>query len=173
MKQETSLDDVIVGVLKSCQLNQSYENEQRDLQPHIETIIAETLNDKFPRRFELVRSIGLGSPKPSIKIFGTSFWPDLEIRQIGGPAVVGIEVKYARTSKEVSKAVAESLGQAVIYRLRYVTTIAFVLCRDRRIPASDELQNRFDAQLLQQGIRLIVRETRAEVAAEQEAGADR
>lgn len=173
MEQETPLEGVILGVLKACQLRQSYEDEQRNLQPHLEAIIAETLNAKFPGEFELVRSIGAGSPKPSINIFGTSFWPDLEIRQPGGAPVLGIEVKYARTSREVSKAIAESLGQAVIYRLRYSSTIAFVLCRDRRIPAPDALQNRFHTQLLQHGIRLIVRGANAESAAEQAAGTDR
>jgi hypothetical protein len=170
---ESPLNDAIVSVLKSCQLNPTYQDEQRDLQPHLEAIVGETLDAKFPKQFELVRSIGIGSPKPSIKLFGTSFWPDLEIRQPGGEPVLGIEVKYARTSKEVSKAIAESLGQAVIYRLRYATTIAFVLCRDRRIPAADELQNRFNAQLLQHGIRLIVRSAGADSAAEQAARADR
>jgi len=84
------LTSTICSLLRSFPLRPEYPDEQKDLQPHI----AEVLRQSLPN-MQIVISVGEGDRKPSVNLFGTSFWPDIEIRSADKP-LIAIEVKYVR-----------------------------------------------------------------------------
>jgi len=124
----------ICTLLNSFPLRPEYPDEQKDLQPHIAEVLRRSLPDT-----QIVISVGEGDSKPSVNLFGTSFWPDIEIRSAGKP-VIGIEVKYVRPDKSASKAVAEAIGQSLIYTLRYSTVIVFYSPRGKIQPQTGGLR---------------------------------
>src|SRR5437899_3178275 len=67
------LTSTVCSILNSFPLRSDYPNEQRHLQPHIAEVLRQALPD-----LQVVISLG-GRKKPSVKLFGTSFWPDVEI----------------------------------------------------------------------------------------------
>src|SRR5262249_41019137 len=75
------------------------------------------------RLLRVTISIG-GTGKPSMKLRGTSFWPDVEVRD-GQTALIAVEIKLVR--KRASKALAEALGQALIYSCHYPKVFALVV----------------------------------------------
>ena len=61
-----------------------------------------------------------GTGKPNLKLLGTSFWPDIEISE-GGTRRAAIEVKLIHPRQRASHAIAEAIGQSVIYSIRILT----------------------------------------------------
>src|ERR1051326_7794257 len=113
MNEDSDVNDLnqrTCSALTSFVLEHKYADEQRDLQMHI----AQVLRPAVPENVEIITSTGPGTPKPSIHLCGTSFWPDVELRSEGKP-LIGIEVKYVREKQSASKAIAETLGQSLIY----------------------------------------------------------
>lgn len=149
------------AALGSFPLRPEYKDEQRDLQSHI----AEVLRAAVPEGIEIITSTGAGAPKPSIYLYGTSFWPDVELRSQPGP-LVGIEVKYVRSGQSASHAIAETLGQSLIYTIRYPAVIAFILHDgkyDPRLTGANDAEVR--KRLQASGIELIVRRRETAAAA--------
>ena len=152
------LDDptaTVIRILETFPLRPQYKSEQADLQTHIEAELRAALSPDY----EVIISVG-GNGKPSIALCGTSFWPDAEIRSLEGP-LIGIEVKYVRRGQSASKAIAETLGQTLIYRLRYNAVIAFILHEgvyNRRLCEHDE---RSEERLARNGIQLVLRRRQA------------
>lgn len=118
------LCDDVLKRLRSFHLRDHYSDEQRDLQTHI----MEELQGALPKTFTLCASTGGSGPKPSVRLHGTSFWPDIEVCY--DRPLVGIEVKLVRVTapkKSYAKPLAETIGQCLIYTVRYPCVIGFVL----------------------------------------------
>jgi hypothetical protein len=118
----------VLATLRECKLREHYTDEQRELQPDLAKVLKQALGNGFHIRTAVG---GLSAPRP-INLYGTSFWPDLDVSH-GDVPVLAIEVKYIRMREPRSKGVpsstliAETIGQALIYRLHYPRTIAFIL----------------------------------------------
>jgi hypothetical protein len=125
----TDLDLNAVAAVVRCALEQfplraTYRNEQRDLQPQVQAAIETALREGFPGRpLQVIVGVG-GTGKPSLKLRGTSFWPDVEVRD-GQTPLIAVEIKLVR--KRASTLLAEALGQAVIYSCHYPKVFALVV----------------------------------------------
>ncbi len=143
----------VTKLLNSFKPRPAYTDEQKDLQPHL----ADILEASLPEDLEVIKSVG-GKNKPSMKMFGTSFWPDIEIRTRPDKIpLIGIEVKYVRADKPASKAISETLGQALIYRSRYPYVIAYILHDGKYISANIEHDVPVADLLESQGIHLVLK----------------
>jgi hypothetical protein len=126
MADPSAIAEVIDHTLRHFPLAPAYASEQRDLQPHVQAEIEKSLRRTFPE-LGLVTTISVGgNGKPSLKLLGTSYWPDVEIAD-GNEGLVAIEVKLIRPRQATSKAMAEAVGQALIYSVRYPRVFAFIL----------------------------------------------
>ena len=73
--------EVIRETLTRMPLADAYPDEQRNLQPHVQTALEAALRQSFgPATLRTVISVG-GTGKPSLKLLGTSFWPDVEVSE--------------------------------------------------------------------------------------------
>lgn len=70
-------------------------------------------------------SVG-GIGKPKLRLLGTSFWPDVEVTE-GTIRLAAIEVKLIRSQQPASKAIAEAIGQSIIYSIRYPYVFTFLV----------------------------------------------
>ena len=145
------LTNTVFSILNSFPLRPEYPDEQRDLQPHIAEVLRQALPD-----LQIVVSVGEGDRKPSVNLFGTSFWPDIEIRSADKP-LIGIEVKYVRPDQSASKAIAESIGQSFIYTLQYSTVIAFILHSGKHNAKLVDYDDQMQQRLRSTGIELVLR----------------
>ena len=118
MSDYSEFEQFITKTLTEMPLASEYADEQRNLQPDIKRAVDAALSDRYGEEYKSVSSTGGEKPKPSIEMLGTSYWPDLEIRD-ANEASVGMEVKLIRKNHSPAKPLAEALGQALIYRLRY------------------------------------------------------
>ncbi|HXH22404.1 MAG TPA: hypothetical protein VNN10_10260 [Dehalococcoidia bacterium] len=155
--------EAIRETLVRMPLAASYADEQRDLQPYAQRALEETFQQSFPTaNLRTVISVG-GTGKPSLSLLGTRFWPDVEIRA-GTTAVAAIEVKLIRQGHPASKAIAEAVGQSLIYSIRYPRVFTFVVHYGR----SDLRYHDDDAELAKRlsrlNVELILRRTSDRVA---------
>ncbi len=149
------LTSTICSLLRSFPLRPEYPDEQKDLQPHI----AEVLRQSLPN-MQIVISVGEGDRKPSVNLFGTSFWPDIEIRSADKP-LIAIEVKYVRPDKSSSKAIAEAIGQSLIYTLRCSAVITFILHAGKYNAKLVGYDDQMHQRLRSNGIELVLRRPQA------------
>jgi hypothetical protein len=149
------LTGTVCSILTSFPLRSEYPDEQRDLQPHIAEVLRQSLPD-----LQVLISVGGGDRKPSVNLFGTSFWPDVEIRSADKP-LLGIEVKYVRPDQSASKAIAETIGQSLIYRLRYTTVVAFILHAGKYSAKLEDYDEQMRERLRSIGIELLLRRPEA------------
>lgn len=163
MADSSSIAEAIRETLVRMPLAASYADEQRDLQPHVQRALEESFQQSFPTANLLtVISVG-GTGKPRLSLLGTRFWPDVEIRA-GTTAVAAIEVKLIRQAHSASKAIAEAIGQSLIYSIRYPRVFAFVVHYGR----SNHRYHDDDAELAKRlsplNVELILRTTSDAVA---------
>ena len=123
---EQDLLYLVLERLRSFELLAQYESEEHDLQPHIREEIDNLLDRKGFDECRTEISVGGDSKKPHIDMFGTNFWPDVEVLKNEQP-LVGIEVKYIRENSSGANALSESIGQSLIYKIRYPFVIDFVI----------------------------------------------
>lgn len=117
-------------------------DEEKDLQPRIQAAIEQSLRQSFPGAALLITiSVG-GTGKLNLKLFGTSFWPDVEVSE-DGTRLAAIEVKLIRPGRPASKAIAEAIGQSIIYSIRYPRVFTFIVHTGR----SDDRYHAEDAGL--------------------------
>ena len=120
-------------------------DEQGSLQPQIQAALDQSLKAVFPqRRFIVTTSVG-GKAKPNLRLLGTSFWPDLEIAD-GDRLLAAIEVKVVRPGNSPSKAIAEAIGQSLVYSIRYPRVFAFIV----NFGHSDDRYHNEDAGIIKQ-----------------------
>lgn len=92
-------------------------------------------------RVRVTISVG-GTGKPSLKLLGTSFWPDVEVSE-DGTRLIAIEVKLIQPQHRPSAAIAQALGQAIIYSFAYPKVFTFVV----HSGPYDERCNEYDLEL--------------------------
>ncbi len=126
MNEYSKLEELITNTLKNMPLAPEYADEQRDLQPDIKRAVDAALFTRYGEKYKSVSSTGGEKPKPSIEMLGTSYWPDLEIRE-ANEAILGMEIKLIRKNHSPAKPLAEAFGQALIYRLRYPLVYVMVV----------------------------------------------
>src|SRR5437588_51314 len=145
------LTSMVCSILNSFPLPPAYGDEQKNLQPHIAEVLRQALPD-----LQVVVSVGEGDRKPSVNLFGTSFWLDIEIRSTDKP-LIGIEVKYVRPDQPPSKAIAETIGQSLIYTLRYSSVVAFILHAGKHNANLADYDDHMQQRLRSNGVQLVVR----------------
>ncbi len=126
MNTYPELKDAILNTLQSMALRGEYFDEQRDLQPHVHEAIKSLLTCNYGTQYGCNVSVGPGRPKPSIKLLGTSFWPDIEVYE-GSTPLIGIGLKLVKKDHRASARISETLGQALIYKVRYPHVIAMIV----------------------------------------------
>jgi hypothetical protein len=131
--------EVLRETLTRMQLASEYADEQRDLQPHVQRALEESLRRSFPAaNLRTTISVG-GTGKPNLRLHGTSFWPDVEVTE-GTARLAAIEVKLIRSGQPASKAIAEAIGQSIIYSIRNPHVFTFIVHygrSDARLPDED------------------------------------
>jgi len=151
---------IVMATLTSCGLRDRYLSEQRELQPDLRDAMVKALHDRFGDGFTLQISVNEGrppdAPKPRVELLGTSFWPDIAVLRAGTP-ILGIEVKYVRGGDSPSSAIAETIGQCLIYRLRYPRVIGFVLRDGAAEPKPLKDEARLREMLANNGIDVVMR----------------
>ena len=153
---------MIRDALNQLPLAPAYSDEQRDLQPHIQRALEESLRRAFPAAdLRVTISIG-GTGKPNLRLFGTSFWADVEITQ-GGVHLAAIEVKLIRVGQRSSKPIAEALGQSLVYSIRYPYVFTFIAHYG---PSDDRLHGEdkgFEKRLSQLNVKVMIRKAQPEL----------
>ena len=120
------ITEVIRDTLRRMPLATTYGDEQRDLQPAVKRALEEALLRSFPTiSLQTTISVG-GKGKPSLRLHGTSFWPDVDVSE-GPIPLAAIEVKIIRPPQGASTAIAEAIGQSIIYSVRYPHVFTFVV----------------------------------------------
>ena len=160
MKDYNRLKLDVITMLKQMKFYPDYKDEEHELQPHLKSVIDELLSMQYPG-LQSIRSIGedengRAQKKPSLRLFGASYWPDIEIKGENGP-IIGIEVKYVKTGVSATSAIAEAIGQALIYRLRYEVVIVLVIHNGKYDSRYNDYDARFADFMERIGIDFILR----------------
>src|SRR5262245_30937062 len=155
-----SVRDVVLRTLNDCELKGAYTNEQTQLQPDLRDALEGALRDRFGEGFTVQVSVNEGrpanEPKPHVDLLGTNFWPDLVVKH-RGVTVIGIEAKYVRVNQSAAKPISETIGQCMIYALRYDRVVAFVLHHGLYNPSLTEDDDRFLRLLADNRVDLVLR----------------
>jgi hypothetical protein len=150
------LTSSVRDVLYHFPLKHEYRSEQRDLQPHVQAALQDELRKSFPLAALAVNiSVG-GIGKPSLKLLGTSFWPDVEITE-GNTPIAAIETKLVRPGENPSKGISEALGQAIIYGIHYPKVFALVVHFGRSDPRSHDEDAALTNHLIPFNVELVLR----------------
>ncbi len=148
----TDPGSLAIAALTTYALRDRYISEQQELQPDLGDALRQALGSGF----DVQISVGAGSPKPRVALYGTTFWPDISVLRDGAP-LLGVEVKHIREGQSPSKAFAETIGQCLIYRLLYPQVIGFVLRDGATEPEPLEDEARLREMLAKCGIDLVIR----------------
>lgn len=84
------------------------------------------------------------------------FWPDIDVTE-GATPLVAIEVKLIRADDPASKALAEVIGQAISYSVRYPHVFAFVVHYGRSDTRLHDEDQRLEKRLIQYNVETIIR----------------
>lgn len=148
--------DVVRAALSRMPLAPAYADEQRDLQPHIKAVLEQSLRQAFPEAdLRTTISVG-GTGKPRLNLLGTSFWPDVEVTD-GTTRLIAIEVKRISQQQGASKAIAEAIGQSIIYSIRYPHVLTFIVHYARSDDRLHEDDVGLEKRLLPYNVRMILR----------------
>jgi hypothetical protein len=157
MTDTAAVASVVREALISMPLASAYVSEQRDLQPCVEAAVQRSLRQAFPAAdLRTTISVG-GTGKPNLKALGTSFWPDVEIAHATAGPIIAIEVKRIRATERASKPIAETIGQSVIYSIRYPHVFAFVVHYGRCDDLGHDEDAALDKRLALYNVALILR----------------
>ena len=156
MTDASLVAEVLRETLTRMPLASGYADEQRDLQPHVQRELEESLQRSFPTaNLRTTISVG-GTGKPNLKLHGTSFWPDVEVTE-GTARLAAIEVKLIRPGQPASKAIAEAIGQSMIYCIRNPYVFAFIAHYGRSDARSHDEDAGLEKRLSPYNIELILR----------------
>jgi hypothetical protein len=147
-----NLYQTVYETLRSIPLEE-YASEETQLQPYLETAISGVLDSKFLGKYEIKMSVG-GKNRPRVDLLGTNFWPDIEISRDGAP-LLAVEVKLA--GKSLAPAVSATIGQCLIYKLKYKYVIGFIRNQARINPQFNEFDRQLEDTLNRLGFPLIIR----------------
>ena len=152
MDSETKLYQAVIDTLERINLEE-YESEENQLQPYLEEEIAILLERVFPGKYEIKMSIG-GTNRPRVDLLGTNFWPDIEISKDGQP-LLAVEVKLAKDS--LATAISATIGQCLLYKLKYKYVIGFIRNQRKINPQCNEFDEQFEEMLENLEFPLIIR----------------
>jgi hypothetical protein len=144
--------EAVCETLRNIPLGE-YENEEKQLQPHLQTEISKALENASADKYQVKISIG-GQNRPRVDLLGTNFWPDIEI-STNGEACLAVEVKLAK--KSLAGAISGTIGQCLIYKLKYKYVMGFIKNQARTDPKYCEFDTKFEDMLNRLGFPLIVR----------------
>lgn len=154
---------VIRETLTRTPLASAYADEQRDLQPHVQRVLEESLRQSFPAaNLRTTISVG-GTGKPNLRLLATSFWPDVEVTE-GTICLAAIEVKLIRSQQAASKAIAEAIGQSIIYSIRYPHVFTFLVHYGRSDARHHEEDAGLEKRLSPFNVEVILRRSANDVA---------
>jgi len=136
---EKELYQAVFETLESIPL-EKYESEEKQLQPYLQYQISEVLESQLPGEYEIKISVG-GKNRPRVDLLGTNVWPDIEISKDGEPCLA-VEVKLVNHNKSLTTAISETLGQCLLYKLKYKYVIGFIVNQ----VAGDAQYNEYDKQ---------------------------
>src|SRR3989442_8640377 len=163
MTDPSLVAQVIREALIRAPLAEAYADEQRDLQPHIQNVLDAALGQAFGQgALRTAISVG-GTGKPNLKLLGTSFRPDVEVTE-GTSRLAAIEVKLIRAQQPASKAIAEAIGQSVIYSIRYPHVFTFLVHYGRSDARRHEEDAGLEKRLSPFNVELILRRPADDVA---------
>jgi len=163
MSDTSPVAEVIRETLTQMPLASEYADEQRDLQPHVQRALEESLRRSFPAaNLRTTISVG-GTGKPNLRLHGTSFWPDVEVTE-GTVRLAAIEVKLIRSRQPASKAIAEAIGQSIIYSIRYPHVFAFIVHYGRSDARLHDEDAGLEKRLSPYNVELILRRSGDNVA---------
>ncbi len=98
-------------------------------------VVKAWLDQEQPGRFRVKVEQAGGGVFP-VKMFNTSFWPDVSVETPDGERILAIEVKCLNR-RDLPDLIAQALGQAVIYREEYPQSlVVFVLLEELQAPPS-------------------------------------
>jgi len=146
------LYQVVLKTLETIPLAE-YENEERQLQPYLREKICNVLETSFPGKCGVKMSIG-GKKRPRVDLFGTNFWPDMEVSMDGKP-ILAIEVKLAK--KSLAAAISGTIGQCILYKLKYEHALGFIKNQARTSPQYNEYDGKLRDMLNGLKVPLIIR----------------
>ena len=143
----------LVDLLHEIELHENYTHEENGLQPHLEESISQWLQLFFSDGYNVKISVG-GGGRPRVDLLGTNFWPDVEISYKGKPAIA-IEVKYAK--RGLPGAISSTIGQCLIYKLKYPYVAGFLIYRGPTNPKLNEYDAPFHGMIKRLGFPLVIR----------------
>jgi hypothetical protein len=125
------------------------------LQPYLGQEIRNVLETSFPGRCKIKTSIG-GKKSPRVDLLGTNFWPDIEVSTVDGEPILAVEVKLAR-ERSLPKSISATIGQCIIYKLKYPYVIGFIANQAKMDPRYDEYNKQFEGMLNKLELPLVIR----------------
>jgi hypothetical protein len=143
----------VIDILKELPMPGKYESEERELQPHLKREISRALEAVGLMDYCHIKLSTGGLDRPRVDLLGTNFWPDIEISYQGEP-LIAIEVKH---TKSLPGALAATIGQCTIYKLKYPHTIGFILHRGPRNPDLCEYDDQFWTSMKEIDIPIVLR----------------
>ena len=156
MADPSLVAEVIRETLTQMPLAAVYADEQKDLQPHVQRELEAALRRSFPATdLRTTISVG-GTGKPNLRLLGTSFLPDVAVTE-GPIRLAAIEVKAHRLLQPASKAIAEAMGQSIIYSIRYPRVFTFIVHYGQSDAKHQEEDVGLEERLLLYNVEMILR----------------
>ena len=88
---------------------------------------------------------------------GGSFWPDILIRQ-GESDFLVLELKQVKAKRSLTKALAEMIGQCLVYRSKYPQVIGFLVNHGLGDAESNQHTEHLLGLLSSHDIRIVIRQ---------------
>ena len=88
--------------------------------------------------YEIVTQSWDESGRDLVTAFGHSFWPDIFVRR-GDTDLLAVELKFAK--KSPTGAIAQMIGQCLIYRAKYSQVIGFLVKHEHYVGCDDDTEN--------------------------------
>lgn len=129
---EDKLVDIVERTLREFELLERYQREELpprheelkgpSLLHHVEPKIRSVIGSAY----QVVTQSWDQSGTDRAAAFGHSFWPDIIVRR-GSTDLLAIELKLARHKSSTTAAIAQMIGQCVIYRAKYPQVVGFLV----------------------------------------------
>lgn len=112
----------IIEAFREMPLENSYADEETVFAPAVEHYLIKFLHGVGIKDASITTSTG-GTNRPRVDLLGTNVWPDIEVRA-NESDVVAVELKLGRSG--LASALSQTLGQSLLYRLKYDHVIGFI-----------------------------------------------
>ncbi len=126
------------------------EEKGPSLLHHVEAEIRGVLGAEY----EIVTQSWDLTGRDFVSAFGHSFWPDIFVRR-GDTDLLAVELKLAKRSP--TGAIAQMIGQCLIYRAKYSQVIGFLVKQEHYMGRDDDTEN-VSGLLNCHDIRIVIRQ---------------